>query len=169
MTREAEPASPPRLAENEESSERDCANLGLVDRPRLLRLAQQYSVMGMSRLPGIPAAQVIYQELASDAEFADLFERANRAVKQACRAELAELLKRSRTADLSRIFIALRKLRSWQATKAGLSSESYDLSLLSDDELSQFENILRKALPQSTEPAPSQEGTGNDEQRTTSA
>jgi len=112
--------------------------LGLIDRPRLLRLALQFSVLEMSALPGVPSADTIYRALASDAAFEREFAKANQVHKQALRAELADLLRRGRTADLSRIFVALCKLRQQTGAMAGESMTPYDLSLLSDEELSQL-------------------------------
>ena len=43
----------------------------------------------------------------------------------------------------------------------------YDLSRLSDEELSQLESILSKALPKSAETADTNEGGGNDEHQNT--
>jgi hypothetical protein len=139
----------------------------VVDRPRLVRLALQYSVIDMSRLPDVPDAEIIYQALASDSAFEDEFGKANTVFKQARRTELAELLRRSRTTDLSRIFVALRKLRARRAANSEQPVDSYDLTRLTDEELSQLETILLKALPQSAEPVQTQEGTGNDEHTAT--
>jgi len=57
--------------------------LGLIDRPRLLRLALQFSVLEMSALPGVPSADTIYRALASDAAFEREFAKANQVHKQA--------------------------------------------------------------------------------------
>jgi hypothetical protein len=121
----------------------------------------------MSELPGVPGADEIYRALASDAAFEREFAKANHVHKQALRAELADLLRRGRTADLSRIFVALCKLRQQTAAIAGESMTPYDLSRLSDEELSQLDSILSKALPKSSETADTNEGRGNDEHQTT--
>ena len=121
----------------------------------------------MSELPGVPSADAIYRALASDAAFEREFAKANHVHKQALRAELADLLKRSRTADLSRIFVALCKLRQQTGANGGEATTSYDLSRLSDDELSQLDSILSKALPQSAETTATNEGRDNDEHQTT--
>lgn len=144
---------------------KDCSPSDAVNQPRLLRLALQYSVIEMSQLPGVPNGDVIYRALASDPAFEREFAKANRVFKQARRAEFADLLKRSRTADLSRIFVALRKLRAQRATNSEQAISSYDYRLLSDDELSQLENLMLKALPQSAKPAQTKEGPDNDECR----
>jgi hypothetical protein len=138
-----------------------------IDRPRLLRLALQFSVLEMSELPGVPSADAIYRALASDAAFEREFAKANQVHKQALRAELADLLRRGRTADLSRLFVALCKLRK----QTGAGSEStppYDYRRLSDEELSQLISLLSKAtLPKSAETADTNEGGGDDEHQTT--
>ena len=138
-----------------------------IYRPRLLRLALRFSVLEMSELPGLPSADAIYRALASDAAFEREFAKANQVRKQALRAELADLLRHGRTADLSRIFIALCKLRKQTTAIGGESTTPYDLSRLSDEELSQLESILFKALPKSAETADTNEGRGNDEHQTT--
>jgi hypothetical protein len=121
----------------------------------------------MSELPGVPGADAIYRALASDAAFEREFAKANRVHKQALRAELADLLKRSRTADLSRIFVALYQLRQQTVAMAGETMTPYDLSRLSDEELSQLESILSKALPKSAETTATKEGRDNDEHQPT--
>ena len=63
-----------------------------IDRPKLLRLALQFSVLEMSELPGAPSADAIYSALASDAAFEREFAKANQVHKQALRAELANFL-----------------------------------------------------------------------------
>jgi hypothetical protein len=137
-----------------------------MDQPKLLRLALQFSVLEMSELPGVPSADAIYRALASDAAFEREFAKANQVRKQALRAELADLLRRGRTADLSRIFVALCKLR--KQTGAGSESKPpYDLSRLSDEELSQVISLLSKASPTSAETADTNEGGGDDEHQTT--
>jgi hypothetical protein len=168
MTRKAGPPSRSYPAEDRSrTAKKDRAQSDAVDRPRLLRLALQYSVIEMARLPDVPDADVIYRALASDPAFEREFGKANSVFRQARRTELADLLKRSRTTDLSRIFVALRKLRAPRATNSEQSISSYNLSLLSDDELSQLESILLRALPQSAETVQTKEGTDNDERQTT--
>jgi hypothetical protein len=135
-----------------------------IERPSLLRLALRFSVLEMSELPGLPSADAIYRALASDAAFEREFAKANQVHKQALRAELADLLRRGRTADLSRIFVALRKLRKQTGAIGGESPTPYDFSRLSDEELSQLDSILSKALPKSAETADTNEGGRNDEQ-----
>jgi hypothetical protein len=135
-----------------------------IDRPRLLRLALQFSVLEMSELPGVPSADAIYRALASDAAFEREFAKANQVHKQALRAELADLLRRGRTADLSRIFVALCKLRKQTGAIGGESTTPYDFRRLSDEEFSQLDSLLSKAaLPKSAETADTNEGGGNDE------
>lgn len=138
-----------------------------IDRPRLLRLALQYSVIEISRLPGAPSADIIYRELASDAALEREFARANNVQNHARRAELADLLKRSRKTDLSRIFIALRKLREQAAAIMSGSPPEYDFNQLSDDELSQLQNILQKALLLSADAPDAKEDQDNDEHHAT--
>ena len=168
MTRKAGPASRSHPAENRLMNlQNDHRHADEVDRPRLLRLALQYSVIEMSQLPGIPSADAIYRALASDAAFERDFAKANTVQKQTRRAELADLLTRSRATDLSRILIALRKLREQATAITGESPFPYDFSRLSDDELTQLENILLKALPQSADTPDTKEGRDNDEHRTT--
>ena len=151
MTRKARPASDAHPAEDRSTRRKnERAPSDRIDRPRLLRLALQYSVIEMSRLPGFPSADVIYRELVSDAAFERDFATANNVQKQARRAELADLLKRSRTTDLSRIFIELRKLREQVAVITGESAPPLDLSRLSDDDILQLDRILRKATPADT-------------------
>ena len=118
----------------------------------------------MSERPGVPSADAIYRALASDAAFEREFAKANHVYKQALRAELADLLSRGRTADLSRIFVALCKLRKQTCAIGG---EPYDLSRLSDEELSQLDSLLSKALPKSAETADINEGGGNEAHQTT--
>ena len=137
-----------------------------IDRPKLLRLALQFSVLEMSELPGAPSADAIYCALSSDAAFEREFAKANQVHKQALRAELADLLRRGRTADLSRIFVALCKLRK-QTGAIGGESTTPDFSRLSDEELSQVISLLSKASPKSAETADTNEGGGNDEHQTT--
>ena len=131
-----------------------------IDRPRLLRLALRFSVPEMSELPGVPSADAIYRALASDAAFEREFAKANHVHKQALRAELADLLRRGRTADLSRIFVALCKLRNQTGAIESESTTPYDFSRLSDEEVSQLDSILSKALPKSAETADTYEGGG---------
>ena len=138
-----------------------------IDRPKLLRLALQFSVLEMSELPGMPSADAIYRALASDAAFEREFAKANHVHKQALRAELADLLRRGRTADLSRLFVALCKLRKQTGAIGGESTTPYDFSRLSDEEFSQLDSLLSKALPKSAETADTNEGGGNDEHQTT--
>jgi hypothetical protein len=138
-----------------------------IDRPKLLRLALQFSVLEMSELPGMPSADAIYRALASDAAFEREFAKANHVHKQALRAELADLLRRGRTADLSRIFVALCKLRKQTGAIGGESTTAYDFSRLSDEEFSQLDSLLSKASPKSAETADTNERGGNDEHQTT--
>src|SRR5262249_50280606 len=145
------------------ATEKRCQHSVAIDRPKLLRLALQFSVLEMSELPGMPSADAIYRALASDAAFEREFAKANQVHKQALRAELADLLRRGRTADLSRIFVALCKLRKQTGAIGGESTTAYDLSRLSDEELSQVISLLSKASPKSAETADTNEGGGNDE------
>jgi hypothetical protein len=160
------PTSHPDPIDDSGATEKRYQHSVAMDRPKLLRLALQFSVLEMSQLPGVPSADAIYRALASDAAFEREFAKANQVHKQALRAELADLLRRGRTVDLSRLFVALCKLRK----QTGAGSEStppYDLSRLSDEELSHLESILSKALPKSAETADTNEGGGNDEHQTT--
>jgi hypothetical protein len=125
-----------------------------------LRLALQFSVLEMSELPGAPSADAIYRALASDAAFEREFAKANQVHKQALRAELADLLRRGRTADLSRIFVALCKLRKQTGAIGGKSTTAYDFSRLSDEEFSQLDSLMSKANPKSAETADTDEGGG---------
>jgi hypothetical protein len=168
MKRRTGPTShPDPIDDRSRATEKRYQHSAAIDRPRLLRLALQFSVLEMSELPGVPSADAIYRAFASDAAFEREFAKANHVYKQALRAELADLLKRGRTADLSRIFVALCKLRQQTGAIAGESMTPYDLSRLSDEELSQLDSILSKALPKSAETADTNEGGGNDEHQTT--
>jgi hypothetical protein len=158
---------PDPIDDRSRAAEKRYQHSAAIYRPRLLRLALQYSVPEMSALPGVPSADAIYRALASDAAFEREFAKANQVHKQALRAELADLLRHGRTADLSRIFIALCKLRKQTSAIGGESTTPYDLSRLSDEELSQLESILSKALPKSAETADTNEGGGNDEHQNT--
>jgi hypothetical protein len=167
MKRTTGPTShPDPIDDRSRAAEKRYQRSAPIYRPRLLRLALQYSVLEMSALPGVPSADAIYRALASDAAFEREFAKANQVRKQALRAELADLLRHGRTADL-RIFIALCKLRKQTSAIGGESTTPYDLSRLSDEELSQVESILSKALPKSAETADTNEGGGNDEHQTT--
>jgi hypothetical protein len=156
-----------RIDERSRATEKRYQHSPAIDRPRLLRLALRFSVLEMSEPPEVPSADAIYRALASDAAFEREFAKANHVHKQALRAELADLLKRSRSADLSRIFVALCKLRKQTGAMACESMTPYDLSLLSDEELSQLDSILSKALPKSAETTATKEGRDNDEHQPT--
>ena len=168
MKRRTGPTShPDPIDDRSRATEKRYQDSAAIDRPRLLRLALQFSVLEMSELPGVPGADATYRALASDAAFEREFAKANQVHKQALRAELADLLKRGRTADLSRIFVALCKLRKQTGAIGGESTTPYDFSRLSDEELSQLDSILSKALPKSADTADTNEGGGNDEHQTT--
>lgn len=145
----------------------DYQHSATIDRARLLRLARQFSVFEISEQPGAPSADAVYRAFASDAAFEREFAKANQVYKQALRADLADLLRRGRTAGVSRIFAALCKLRKQTGAIGGKSTTRYDLSRLSDEELSQVISILSKALPKSPEAPDTKEGGGNDEHQTT--
>ena len=165
MKRRTGPTShPDPIDDRSTAAEKRYQHSAAIYRPRLLRLALRFSVLEMSALPGVPSADTIYRALASDAAFEREFAKANQVRKQALRAELADLLRHGRTADLSRIFIALCKLRKQTSAIGGESTTPYDLSRLSDEELSQLESIL---LPKSAETADTNEGGGNDEHQNT--
>jgi hypothetical protein len=168
MKRRTGPTSHPVPIEDQSrAGEKRYQHSAAIDRPRLLRLALQFSVLEMSALPGVPGADAVYRALASDAAFEREFAKANHVHKQALRAELADLLRRSRTADLSRIFVALCKLRKQTGAIGGASTTPYDFSRPSDEEVSQLDSILSKALRQSAETADTNEGGGNDGHQTT--
>jgi hypothetical protein len=168
MKRTTGPTShPDPIDDRSTAAEKRYQHSAAIYRPRLLRLALRFSVLEMSELPGLPSADAIYRALASDAAFEREFAKANQVHKQALRAELADLLRHGRTADLSRIFIALCNLRKQTSAIGGESTTPYDLSRLTDEELSQLESILSKALPKSAETADTNEGGGNDEHQNT--
>src|SRR5260221_12170853 len=110
MKRRTGPTShPDPIDDRSTAAEKRYQHSAAIYRPRLLRLALQYSVLEISALPAAPSADTIYRALPSDAAFEREFAKANHVRKQALRAELADLLTHGRTADLSRIYIALSK------------------------------------------------------------
>ena len=110
---------------------------------RIVRLASAHSVLQVSTLPGMPGAAVIYQALGSDVAFATAFSKANARHHRARCDAFAEFRSRKSEFDLGLILVALRKLKRWAAKPLPLAPH-LDFSMLTDDELQGFEDILAK-------------------------
>ena len=117
-------------------------------RKKIIKLASQYSVVEISRLRGFPAAATLYRELASNLSFERDFRKAANNCRLLRRAELADLIRRSRNSDLSRVLIELRKIKHLSNRPAEQNNAGYDFTGLNDSELEQLEALLSKSSPQ---------------------
>ena len=99
----------------------------------------------------MPDLRTLYSAIASDQAFKERFLRASNQDHRRRRTALADLVRRSRQADLSRVFVALRKLQAQTRHYLEQNASQYDLRLLSDDELDVLYRILSKAVPTSSE------------------